>query len=382
MTKVVCPKCRRVVSFSKPVPRGAKMNCPACGTLFRISEPGRPVSQMPADVVRPEHFVVMPTQAGVPTWEEDASPPTWSTCATTTSTRRPRGSTTPQPNRENPVAIAALVLGILAALVAFVPFLGLLAVPTGLLGSLLGSVVILYRRVTGRGRAATAGVGVGLSVGSIVLSIVMTGLAAKGIDGGLNKAKLQSTTVKDPTLGPTVKKPGAAEAHPLPPGLPPTDDLDRIADDLEKTGFSLAERKQIFRALCVAELRARWEADRLYPLSESPTENQGYAERMIPKYEDQVREKYRLSARSEELIVAEAAIRRWPTPGRSSVDAGEWVKGLGEMGVAPKVYKKRGEPVYHRDGCPLLGDTRKALRMTLREAAAHEDWSACKNCDP
>ena len=48
------------------------------------------------------------------------------------------------------MAIASLVLGILAALICWVPFLGLLAVPVGLLGLLFGVIAIVLVAAAGR----------------------------------------------------------------------------------------------------------------------------------------------------------------------------------------------------------------------------------------
>jgi hypothetical protein len=81
----------------------------------------------------------------------------------------------PARRRNSPVGIAALGLGILAILIAWKPFFGLLAIPVGLLGGLLGIVGFVYGLVTKRCKILAAGVGLGLSLGSIILSVMMTG---------------------------------------------------------------------------------------------------------------------------------------------------------------------------------------------------------------
>ena len=87
----------------------------------------------------------------------------------------------PEPRKGNPLGIAALVLGILAALICWIPFLGLLALPFSALGLLLGVIGLLIAVVGKRSGLAASIVGTGISLGAIVLSITITGATSKAI---------------------------------------------------------------------------------------------------------------------------------------------------------------------------------------------------------
>jgi hypothetical protein len=87
----------------------------------------------------------------------------------------------PVPTKGNALAVAALVLGFLAALICWVPFLGLLALPVGALGCLLGVIGLLIAIVGKRSGLAASIVGTGISFGAIVLSLAVTGATSKAI---------------------------------------------------------------------------------------------------------------------------------------------------------------------------------------------------------
>jgi hypothetical protein len=81
------------------------------------------------------------------------------------------------------------VLGIIAVLIAWVPFLGILAIPVALLGALLGVIGLIYRLISRRGKVATSSIGLALSLGSIVLFVAMTGTAASRISEAMKEAE-------------------------------------------------------------------------------------------------------------------------------------------------------------------------------------------------
>ncbi len=91
-------------------------------------------------------------------------------------------------------------------------------------------------------------------------------------------------------------------------------ELSRIEEAFKKTGISQAKREEIFRALCLAELRAQREADQRFPLQDNPQENLRYHDTMTPKYERAVYEKYGITTDQADLISLEAHYRKWPLP--------------------------------------------------------------------
>ena len=95
----------------------------------------------------------------------------------------------PQPQKGNATAIASLTLGIFAALACWVPFIGLVAIPLGLLGLLLGVIAITQVFAAGRRGLSAAGVGTGLSVIAMVVSVLITGSVSRGISNALAKTK-------------------------------------------------------------------------------------------------------------------------------------------------------------------------------------------------
>ncbi|MGO8897598.1 MAG: hypothetical protein ACLQU5_04525 [Isosphaeraceae bacterium] len=91
-------------------------------------------------------------------------------------------------------------------------------------------------------------------------------------------------------------------------------ELSRIEEAFKNTGISQAKREEIFRALCLAELRAQREADQRFPLQDNPQENLRYHDTMTPKYERAVYEKYGITTDQADLISLEAHYRKWPLP--------------------------------------------------------------------
>ncbi len=69
-----------------------------------------------------------------------------------------------EPRKGNALAISALVLGIIAALICWVPFLGLLSIPVGLLGMLLGLIGLALALIGRRSGLAPSLVGTGISL--------------------------------------------------------------------------------------------------------------------------------------------------------------------------------------------------------------------------
>jgi hypothetical protein len=127
----------------------------------------------------------------------------------------------PEPKKGNALAIASLVLGILATLVCWIPFLGLLAIPSGLLGLLLGAIAVTLVVVAKRRGLAAAVVGSGLSVLAMILSVAITGTVSQGISEGLKRASSEGPLAHAgpvPNGAQPEQKSAPAPAAPQPPG--------------------------------------------------------------------------------------------------------------------------------------------------------------------
>ncbi len=175
MTKIICPHCNRTGTSSKRVPLGAKVRCPGCGNSFRYADTGYGVAEEnPSPAV--------PFSSAPPAIPIASSPPVIAP-VTPHLAVAPTGDPSHQviqmavPERQgtNAVGIAALGLGTLAIVIAWSPVLGPLAIPVGLLGGLLGTVGLVYGVVTKRCKVLAASVGLCLSLGSIIVSVMMTG---------------------------------------------------------------------------------------------------------------------------------------------------------------------------------------------------------------
>jgi hypothetical protein len=153
--------------------------------------------------------------------------------------------------------------------------------------------------------------------------------------------------------------------------------LARIEESFKKSNTTMTKRQSIFQALCMAESRAQWEADRLYAQPERWQENMRYHDEMTPKYEKQVREEYHISEDEADVIATEANIRKWPLPQNSSMEITLWARGMKVL-----VYANRGDYTYHRNGCPLLDVGKPVVSVSLSEAIAKRTAKPCPNCSP
>jgi hypothetical protein len=198
MTKITCPECKRTGTTSRSVPNGARVKCPNCGASFRYET----TSVVASDALQTSSVPLSagPTAIAMPSTPSSVPPVLAETTAprTTAPFQQVIQVTAHERQKTNPLGVAALVLGILAALIAWMPFLGLLAIPVGLLGGLLGLIGLIYGLVTRRGKVTAAGVGLVLSLGSVVLSLVMTGAAASRISDSMEEAKRKANASAAP----------------------------------------------------------------------------------------------------------------------------------------------------------------------------------------
>lgn len=176
-----CQSCGKSFSVKDEL-GGKKGKCTACGAVMIVPSASvfRP-APMAVPVSVPTHPVVIPTP-------------------------QPAREPVAAPKGGNPVSIASLVLGIVAVLICWMPFLGLFALPVAALGALLG-VVGLAVAIAGRRSGLTAsGVGAGLSLLAAIASILITGAFAGAVKDGIDQANARANPVARPVAraGPEV----------------------------------------------------------------------------------------------------------------------------------------------------------------------------------
>jgi hypothetical protein len=194
MTRITGPHCGRTNSSSKTIPPGstAKVKCPGCGQGFRINAEGLELLE-----VLPTKAVSLSRVEPVEVASPRASAPPVIKPDRITDVQTVPGKpfqqviqvAVPERQRTNPVGVAALVLGIIAALIAWVPFLGLVAIPVALLGALLGAIGLIYGLISRRGKVATSSIGLLLCLGSVILSMAMTGTVANRFGEAIKDAE-------------------------------------------------------------------------------------------------------------------------------------------------------------------------------------------------
>lgn len=91
----------------------------------------------------------------------------------------------PAPRKGNALAIASLVIGVIAASVCWIPFLGMVAKPLGILGCILGVPGVLLSLPRDRSGFPAAAMGLGLSMGSAVYAFHVTNQAVESIRAAL-----------------------------------------------------------------------------------------------------------------------------------------------------------------------------------------------------
>ena len=207
MTRITCPHCGRTSSTSKTIPQGAtaRVKCPGCGQVFRLNEQGLEVlDATTTKAVSPSRVEPVET---TPRHAPTAAPPVIKPDQVTdvqvvpgTPFHQVIQVAVPERQRTNPIGVAALVLGIIAALIAWVPFLGLVAIPVALLGALLGAIGLIYGLISRRGKVAASSIGLALCLGSVLLSVVMTGSVANQIGVAMKEAQQKNNRSAQPAI--------------------------------------------------------------------------------------------------------------------------------------------------------------------------------------
>ena len=90
------------------------------------------------------------------------------------------------------------------------------------------------------------------------------------------------------------------------------------------SGMALDTRKRVHQELCLASIRAQWEADRLYQLPDRWLEHDSYASSMTEQYESQILARNKIGDKLRIAMNAESIKNHWPTPSKDTLD----IKGL------------------------------------------------------
>jgi hypothetical protein len=135
-----------------------------------------------------------------------------------------------EPRKGNALAISALVLGIIAALISWIPFLGLLSVPVGLLGMLLGLIGLAIALIGRRSGLAASLVGTGISLGSIVLCALITGRTAQEISESIEKQRRETGPVAKPVVELGDRVTGQPKTEPTKLAIPQPSSIEKVTD--------------------------------------------------------------------------------------------------------------------------------------------------------
>lgn len=190
MIKISCPGCGRALNVPDNA-AGRTGRCPSCKASVKIPQRDSSTVELEDD----------PSPVAPPRPAATASPPPM------------RPATRPS----NSLGIASLVLGSIAFLICWIPFLGLLGMPLSILGAILGGVglVAAIRR---------SGLGIGFPIAGtavsalslIVCAVITTAFTRAVEETGKSRARAQETN--QTVVG---KKPGVAAANePDPPARP------------------------------------------------------------------------------------------------------------------------------------------------------------------
>jgi hypothetical protein len=165
MIRVKCKACGKSLKIADRL-AGKTGKCPSCGEPIKI--PQRKI---------PDANAVVRTAVMAPPviYDESPSIPTLVTPPrVAVSIRTPSGAS-------HSLGIASVVLGILAFLICWIPFLGLLGLPLSLLGILLGGLGLLmavFRKGAGIGYPIA---GTAISVLAVVTAVSISGAAASAV---------------------------------------------------------------------------------------------------------------------------------------------------------------------------------------------------------
>ena len=190
-TRLTCPHCHRKISTAHELKEGAKVRCPGCQQGFTYVPETEDIALAEFEVSPPKHKAPLESGALSPAMAvplHQVQPPSVPSVHVV-------NVNVPATRKANSLAVAALVLGIIAALICWIPFLGLLSIPVGLLGIVLGLIGLALVLIGRRSGLAASLVGTGISLGPIVLAVLITGSTSKVISDSMEKSLKEQRAV-------------------------------------------------------------------------------------------------------------------------------------------------------------------------------------------
>lgn len=194
-----CPNCSQIVQVPRPQPTVAEQQVPPAVA---------PTASSPPQAVAPP--IAQPVPDGVPLGDplgQIAAATTVRRVAPARASPRRRASTRARASAQrektksvNGLGIAALVLGILAAMTCWIPFIGLLSIPVAILGLVFGIIGFLIAIIGGK-----SGVGMPVSGGivcavALIVAILSTGGMVAAVDTVVREASRELSDVMQPIV--------------------------------------------------------------------------------------------------------------------------------------------------------------------------------------
>jgi hypothetical protein len=225
-TRLTCPNCNQKSSTSAELKAGTKVRCPACHQSFAYVPETEDIllAEIEAEPAALKKSlgsgVKAPDKAGpIRQVQPPSAPPV-----------QVVNVNVPAPRKGNPLAIAALVLGIIAALLCWIPWLGLFSIPVALLGLVLGLIGLALAVIGRRSGLAASIVGAGISLGSIALAVLITVRASKAFTDSWEKTQKEQRAVAkavDDRGHPVVAQP---KTEPTEVGIPQPSPIEKGQD--------------------------------------------------------------------------------------------------------------------------------------------------------
>jgi hypothetical protein len=204
---VSCPACGSKLNAPDSL-AGKRIKCPRCGGRVEVT-PARP----PRD-----HLVTGPPPRRAAIADQESEPDEDNATYVAARRRADPDDPTPAHKGANSLGISSLVLGILALLFAWIPLVGMVSIPLGGLGLLLGiagGVVALLRRGSGVG-FPIAGAAVSLlAIGVAVAWLGFIGRAVQAVGEEVrakNATNQKMFTASDPSPGASPEAPPDSQA--------------------------------------------------------------------------------------------------------------------------------------------------------------------------
>jgi len=172
MISITCPKCSAAMEVPDSL-AGSTETCPVCGNVCTV--PVRAVVATPT----------VPAPAPLP-------------AAAALSQVNVNVQAPPAAKSTNGLGVAALVLGIVAVLTCWIPFIGILGIPLAVLGCVFGLIGLLIALIGRRSGVGMPIAGLIICIVSIVIAVSMTGGAAVAIDEAIREAEARPAPAAAP----------------------------------------------------------------------------------------------------------------------------------------------------------------------------------------